>query len=260
MSKKTNAIIGVAGSALLLGSMGASAALAMADEQVVPIAGIEEAQQVTEGTRQAADKVLGTFTFTQTGVDSLDKIAKMARQTAYLCQSVPSAGQADASQWTITVSGDVENAFTATKEELEAEGRHHATMGCSCGGNPAGGTASVNAEVAGIPVQTILEMARPDAEANTIVFTSADGYETALPLFYVRHHYSLIVWEVNGQPIADSMGGVNQLWLGSTPAFAYVRDVTSVTFETRQTPPPTPGLESRAEGNLPNVSVTEGTA
>ena len=117
MSKKTNAIMGVAGSALLLGSMGASAALALADEQAAPVAGVEAAQQVTEGARQSAAEVLGTFSFTQTGVDSLDKIAKMARQTAYLCQSMPSVGQADASQWAITVSGDVENAFTATKEE-----------------------------------------------------------------------------------------------------------------------------------------------
>ena len=63
----------------------------------------------------------------------------------------------DAASWTIEVSGTVEHAFSATLGELSEESEEHVTMGCSRGGNPAGGTAGVNARVVGAPLQTVLE-------------------------------------------------------------------------------------------------------
>ena len=63
----------------------------------------------------------------------------------------------DFASWTIEVSGTVEHAFSATLGELSEESEEHVTMGCSRGGNPAGGTAGVNARVVGAPLQTVLE-------------------------------------------------------------------------------------------------------
>ncbi len=96
--------------------------------------------------------------------------------------------------------------------------------------------------------------------SNTVVFGSADGYEVALPLDYVFNRYAPIVFDVNGAPLAESMGGVNQLWLGSTSARYFARDIVSITLESRQTPPPKPGSAEAedAYANLPNVGVFYG--
>ncbi len=81
-----------------------------------------------------------------------------------------------------------------------------------------------------------------------------------MPAIYVQQHFSLIAYRINGEPVANSMGGVNQLWLGSTAASYFARNVESITFETRQTPPPVPGTEEAGDAyaNVPSVSFTEG--
>lgn len=63
--------------------------------------------------------------------------------------------------------------------------------------------------------------------------------------------------DVNGSPIAESAGGTNQLWLGSTSARYFARDITGITLEKRQTPPPAPGSDEADDeyANLPNVGV-----
>ena len=103
-------------------------------------------------------------------------------------------------------------------------------------------------------------MAQPDENANTIVFTSADGYEVALPLSYVQMRYCPVVFDVNGAPLAESVGGTNQLWLGSTSANYFARDVVAITLEERETPPPSPTSDEAREAyaNLPNVGVLLG--
>ena len=92
------------------------------------------------------------------------------------------------------------------------------------------------------------------------MFTSADGYEVSLPLDYVNRRYCPIVFDVNGAPIAEVVGGSNQLWLGATSANYFARDIVTITLEERQTPPPSPSSEEArsAYQNLPNVGILFG--
>ncbi|WP_282191618.1 molybdopterin-dependent oxidoreductase [Adlercreutzia caecimuris] len=263
MNEATKKIAGTAGSLILLTSMGAGAAVAFADEAAPAPAAPEAAQ--AEGTlelSQATQAVVeGDFSFTQEAVSSNEAIAKAMRASAYLCANRAFEGEAfegDVSQWPIAVGGDVERAFVATVEELQADpDAQRAILGCSCSGNPADGGASVNAEVTGVSVAMLLEKAGVSAEANTVVFRSADGYEVALPMRYITQHYCPVVFDVNGSPIAETVGGANQLWLGSTSARYFAKDIVSITAETRQTPPPAPGSEEAGDtyANLPNVGV-----
>lgn len=136
------------------------------------------------------------------------------------------------------------------------------TMGCSCAGNPAGGLAAGNADVLGVTMLSIMNRANVAEDVNTIVFTSSDGYEIALPFYYVAQRFSLIAFDIAGEPVANSMGGTNQLWLGSTAANYFARDVATITFETREIAPPTPGTAQAGDtyANVPNISVTDGAA
>ena len=97
--------------------------------------------------------------------------------------------------------------------------------------------------------------ASPIEGANTITFTSRDGYQVALPLQYVLQRYSLIVTTVNGEAAADAVGCANQLWLGGTSARSFARDVVSISITRETEPPAAPGSGT---GAAPNVGIMEG--
>lgn len=264
MSEKTKKIIGVAGSALLVSSLGANAGLAFAD--AAPDVQGDKADEVVEGTGLSAsqmERVVGAFTYSQSEITPIEAVAKAMSAAKYLCESdIVDAGDTSAAERVVAVAGDVAQVQVGTLEEFAEEGEVHAVMGCSCGGNPAEGLASVNAEVKGVSLAYLLEAAGASQDANTLVFTSADGYEVALPLSYVMQRASMVVYSINGGELADSIGGTNQLWLGSTSARYFVRNVVKVSVEERQTPPPVPGTEAAGDtyANVPNIGVQYGGA
>lgn len=263
--KKTLAV--GTGSLLVVAGMG-STALTIAQAQEAPAQDTvaqEQAHAVSQDTFIVKkDVVEGVFAFSQTAVSPLDSIRKnIGEASKYLCgaKGATQSESVSAADWTITFEGAVENPVTMTVQELaDKEDTTPVIMGCSCAGNPADGAASANALVEGVSTKTLLSIASPSADVNTIVLTSSDGYSVALPLSYVQQHKGLLVFDVNGSPLEDSVGGTNQLWLGSTPANYFVRDLAKITFENRaQTPPSPTSDEARAElANLPNVGVIYG--
>lgn len=266
MRENTVKAVSVAGSVLLLGSMGVGVTNAFAQ----PVATVDEASALEANIQEARlrenpmpDTVIGRFSFTQGEIDSVGYIAQaMKNAPQYLCGTSPigsvreAGATSDALSWEIAISGAVQQGFTATVRELAEEKAVHQAMGCACGGNRADGAANVNADVEGIPLQTILEEVRPLDGANTIMFTSADGYSVALPLSYMKQHHSIIAYNVNGEPLENSMGGANQLWVGSTAGMYFIRDIVEITLESRDVAPDIPGLSR--DGNLPNVSIRSG--
>ena len=270
-TSKKMAVAAGAGVALIAAGAAGSLALAAAqtvDAQTGAVACAQEvsATQVKTANCVTVDKVEGSFAFTQTEVAGNEYLAQnFAEGSKYLCGAKgASSEQVQAQDWAITVEGAVENGYTATIDELaESPAVQNVIMGCSCLGNPADGRAAANALVNGVSALVLVQMANPSADANTVVFISDDGYQVALPLTYLESHYCPIVFDVNGSPIADSMGGANQLWLGSTPASYFIRNVSSITLEARDAAdvPASPSSdEARAEyaANLPNVGMLLG--
>lgn len=244
-----------AGVALVAGGM-IAATESWAAPSDAPVA-VEEASEQGGVLLRQASTVEGVFGFTQTEVTPLETIARsFTGASQVLCGATARACTDVAPEdWTITVEGDVDNAYSVTVAELVEDPQLATTlMGCSCLGNPADGRASINAQVTGVAACVLLDRAGVVEGANTVVFTSADGYEVALPLKYVTQRFCPIVFDVNGSPIEESIGGTNQLWLGSTSANYFARDITSIRVETRENPPAEPcGPE---DANLPNVGVT----
>lgn len=273
MSATSKKMTVAAGAGVALIAAGAAGSLAIATAQTADVQTASEAcaqevstSQVKTANRVTVDKVEGSFAFTQTEVASNDCLAQnFAEGSKYLCGAKGATGeQVQAQNWVLTVEGAVEKGYSATIDELaESPAVQNVIMGCSCLGNPADGRAAANALVNGVSALVLVQMANPSADANTVVFTSDDGYQVALPLAYLESHYCPIVFDVNGSPIADSMGGANQLWLGSTPASYFIRNVSSITLEARDAAdvPVSPSSdEARAEyaANLPNVGVLLG--
>ncbi len=271
MNEQTKKLTGAAASAaaLAIAAAGAAAALpsnALASAATTPPQPAVATSEAPSSAIVSVPQVTGAFSFTQTEITPLDAVVRnMGRAPRYLCGAT--AGTADAGvlatdgldSWTISVGGAVAHPFDATIQEMIDEATETVVLGCSCAGNPADGLASINAEVTGVSVATLLGHAVPSEAANTIVFTSADGYEVALPLWYVEQRYCPIVFDVNGSPLVESIGGTNQLWLGSTSARYFARDIVSIALEERAEAdiPPAPGSNEAGDAyaNLPNVGV-----
>ena len=252
---------------------GASAALAQQDE--VPPAGSDAAviagEQAMSSQRFALASVEGTFSFTQGQVTPTAQIARtLGGADKVLCgastEALSSNQQvvSDAVDWQITVDGDgVQSSLTATIGDLAQTGTQSTVMGCSCAGNPADGRATANAAVTGVSVYQLLETAGGVTnEANAITFVSSDGYEVTLPLTYVLQRASMIVYQLNGEPLSASVGGTNQLWLGSTSARYFASDVVEVRVTCEDEVPAIPGSPASGDhaSNVPNVGVTAGVS
>lgn len=267
MSTSTKKALAVGmGSALLIASGSAVAANAEpAHQDTLPPSTVSDQQTnwMADFSVQL-DEVQGSFSYAQAQVTSNEEIARVfAGASHVLCGSTIFAeyGAEEAAAWPLAVVGDVSNPLETTVGELAATSEIQSIlMGCTCAANPADGLASIEAMVEGIPVTVLLQMAGITEQANTIVFVSDDGYEIALPLSYVTSRYCPLVFKINGSPLADSIGGVNQLWLGSTAASYFARNVIEIRVETRSVLPVAPDSEEARESfqNLPNIGVKFG--
>lgn len=185
-----------------------------------------------------ADASMGTFGFDQGSATPNPQIATTFRgATATLCSATDDFVQVNPLEWKLSVTGDMEDAFTAPVNELANASAVKQTMTCTCGGNPADGRAIITADVKGIPVTYLLDRARAQAGVNTLTFIASDGTEIAMPLSYAVAHHAVISYEINGEDLSASVGGNNQLWLTSTSANYFVRDIVEVRVTAEEEPP-----------------------
>lgn len=159
MNARIGTAAALAGSAILVGAGAFAAVPSVAApllEQTVGSA--EDSSQAAESGAAAIRTVEGSFSYDQGVLSSNDFISQVfAKAAASLCESLPeySAGSSGA----ITVSTD-EGSFAATVDELADEkGAHGYVMGCACASNIAGGGAIANAEVTGVSLESLAELA-----------------------------------------------------------------------------------------------------
>lgn len=245
-------------------SMVATPAVAMADDAAQgaaePLGGTEvQANSATVGSAQVTEaEVAGEFTFDQTTITPNEVIkAFFQKATQAICGASTSIAADNPLGWQLSVSGDVQNAFTATVGDLANEESVNKVMTCTCGGNPAGGRAIITADVKGIPIDALLSRAGAEPGANALTFVSADGTEMTLPLAYVIGRHAVLSYEINDEDLSASVGGNNQLWMMKTPANYFVRDVVEVVVSTEEVAPEAPGVNDE-HPNSPNAGVLAG--
>ena len=256
---KKNLVAGGMAASLAL-SVAASSGAALADApQTVETANdavLATVENMTSSLLVKANAAEGTFAFDQTTITPNTTIASTFRPaTATLCSATTDFAEVNPLEWKLSVTGNVDNEFTATVDELAGEDSVQQTMTCTCGGNPADGRAIVTADVKGIPVTYLLDRAQAQAGVNTVTFVSSDGTEIAMPLSYVVAHHGVISYEVNGEDLSASVGGNNQLWLAGASANYFVRDIVEVRVTEEAEVPPAPG-EGMEYPNSPNVGIT----
>ena len=255
---KKNLVAGGMAASLALSVAASGAALADVPQTVETAndAVLATVENMTSSLLVKANAAEGTFAFDQTTITPNTTIASTFRPaTATLCSATTDFAEVNPLEWKLSVTGNVDNEFTATVDELAGEDSVQQTMTCTCGGNPADGRAIVTADVKGIPVTYLLDRAQAQAGVNTVTFVSSDGTEIAMPLSYVVAHHGVISYEVNGEDLSASVGGNNQLWLAGASANYFVRDIVEVRVTEEAEVPPAPG-EGMEYPNSPNVGIT----
>ena len=202
-----------------------------------------------------AEASQGEFAYDQTAITPNSIIKDVfQRATAALCNATDDFAAGNPLEWKITVSGDVDQAFTLPVDELASESSVQQVMTCTCGGNPADGKAIITADVKGIPVSYLLDRAEARSGVNTVTFVSSDGTELAIPIAYAVGRHGVISYEINDEDLSASVGGNNQLWMTRTSANYFVRDIVEVRVTSEATPPENPG-EGMEYPNSPNVGI-----
>lgn len=91
---------------------------------------------------------------------------------------------------------------------------------------------------------------------KAVKFTSSDGKEQTFSLDYLVEHDAMLVTDVNDAPIAESFGGMNQLWIQGCSAKYFLRDVVSIqTIDIDFVEDPSFAPQGNQHQNRPNIAA-----
>ena len=162
MKQETAKRFGAAAGAVMLASSAlagvGTAVAAEAPEGVAP--GVSQdaaAEQASQATGVSQANVSGDFAFSQDVVSSNATISGVfAKAANALCASMPDYAVRCACGNVVVVTGDGVSVQANVGELAEVEDAGGFIMGCSCATNVPGGGATVNAEVQGVALATLM--------------------------------------------------------------------------------------------------------
>ncbi|MGA2362286.1 MAG: molybdopterin-dependent oxidoreductase [Candidatus Aminicenantales bacterium] len=80
----------------------------------------------------------------------------------------------------------------------------------------------------GVPIAELLGEAGPKPTANTVIFKSADGYSTSLPLDYITKKNILLAYKMNGLILPEERGFPFQVVAEDKWGYKWAKWVTAV--------------------------------
>ena len=201
---------GVTGVAMMAGG----AVDAVAVEQNVTVS-IDEAAEVSY--RKVAN-VQGDFSFNQNTLTPADDVFNLfGTAVTGLCAKPDFALTSADKDYYVNVGGKISYAGTRNLRQLSKQRR---TMLCAC----ATGPATAQSTIVGVPVSEVLPLSGIEADANTLVVKSADGYAAKLPLKMVLEKEAMLAYQVGDKEIPTGV----QLWMPETVAKYFVRNVVEL--------------------------------
>ena len=193
--------------------------------------------------------VEGTFLFNQDTVSPTDDVFNIfGTAVTAVCASPAFATEnsEDFETYYFNVSGQIKKQYSIKLSEMVEDNSESAVLKCSC----ATSSALANAQVLGVPLSAVLRMDELEEGVNTITVRGADGYGLDLPLQYALEKKALIVYKINGEDVPSG----TQLWMPSTVARYFTRNIASIELSARDEVPEVQGVddEYRAKVNLLN--------
>ncbi|MEV7632362.1 molybdopterin-dependent oxidoreductase [Microbacterium sp. NPDC089318] len=113
----------------------------------------------------------------------------------------------DPTDWRLRIHGMVSEEVTVTWDELLALPLTERAVTLSCVSNPVGGDLVGNAVWLGYPIRELLARAIPEADADMVLSTSADGFTAGTPLEALTDERdALLAIGMNGEPLPLAHG------------------------------------------------------
>lgn len=239
------------GAAMVIGGVGS----------IVPNVALAGNGDKTEGPidvwqRAAVDydkvaNVQGGFTFTQDTLTPADDVFNLfGTATVTICAKPGYAfDEVTHEEYFVNVGGTVEKVYSIGLDEIERMEAENTEMRCTCGMSPAIAMANVK----GVKVSDLVEMAGVGAGANTITFKDAEGYGLPMPLSYVMEKEALLVYQIGDKPFSE--GERLQVWIPDTVAKYFTRAVTDIELSVSDEVPEVegPDAEYRAKVSILNT-------
>lgn len=117
--------------------------------------------------------------------------------------------------WKLTLKGEVERPLVLTLDQLKAMPAVEEMRTLECISNPVGGELISNALWRGVRLKDLLTQASMKSSARELKLESFDGYATSIPVELGMHDHSLLVYEMNGEPLPREHGApLRCLWPG----------------------------------------------
>src|ERR1044071_697908 len=114
--------------------------------------------------------------------------------------------QVDSERWKLEITGLVENPLTFTYDEIKSlpQVEQYATLACIS--NEVGGNLIGNALWRGVRLKDLLRQAGLNPGVVDIVLRASDDYTDSIPLERAMQDGTLLVYEMNGEPLTPTHG------------------------------------------------------
>ncbi|MBE3565685.1 MAG: molybdopterin-dependent oxidoreductase [Thermogemmatispora sp.] len=108
--------------------------------------------------------------------------------------------------WRLTIGGQVEQPYTLTYAELLTLPMRRQYESMMCISNEVGGPYMSNALWEGVPLNVLLQRARPKPGATKVVFSCADDYSDSIHLTKALEPTTVLAVRMNGQTLPERHG------------------------------------------------------
>jgi DMSO/TMAO reductase YedYZ molybdopterin-dependent catalytic subunit len=112
----------------------------------------------------------------------------------------------DGRSWRLKVEGLVERPLALSLDDIRAMPRQTQALTLSCISNPVGGDLIGTGFWTGTPFKSVLDKAVIKKDVREIYIESADGFYESIPLAEALDPRTLLVYEMNGEPLAAKHG------------------------------------------------------
>lgn len=134
----------------------------------------------------------------------------------------------EATTWRLNVGGMVESPFALSLDEVRALPFTEKMHTLQCISNPIGGNLIGNAEWKGVPLRDLLQRAGVQQGVVDIKLASEDGYTESIPLPKAMEPGTLLVYEMNGDPLTYKHGAPLRLLVPNIYGMKNAKWITSI--------------------------------
>jgi DMSO/TMAO reductase YedYZ molybdopterin-dependent catalytic subunit len=131
-------------------------------------------------------------------------------------------------EWRLSVGGLVEHPYQLTYDELRSLPAVEQYTTLECISNEVGGNLISNALWRGVRLSLLLEKAGLKEGVVDIVLRAVDDYSDSIPLDKALHPGTLVVWEMNGEPLPQRHGFPARLVVPGIYGMKNVKWLTSI--------------------------------